>query len=49
MTDGLAKLRSCALSRLDELKETTGTHPAWTQVDGGDKGKWPWLDLAAKK
>lgn len=45
MTDGLAKLRMCALASLDDLKETTGTHPAWQGVDGANKGKWAWYEL----
>lgn len=45
MTSGLAKLRSCALSSVDELKETTGTHPAWRYVEPSNKGKWAWYDL----
>ena len=49
MVDGLAKLRSCALESLDDLKETTGTHPAWAQVDPANRGKWPWFELPAKK
>lgn len=47
MTNGLAKLRQCALSSVDELKETTGTHPAWRYVDPANKGKWAWYDLPA--
>lgn len=49
MTDGLAKLRACAQSSVDELKETTGTHPAWMQVDPSNHGKWPWMDLPAQR
>lgn len=49
MTDSLAKFRACALAALDDLKETTGTHPAWQAVDGANKGKWAYYDLPAKK
>lgn len=42
---GLARLIIAGVLEL----ATTGTHPAWTQVDGANKGKWPYLDLAAKK
>lgn len=49
MVDGLSKLRGCALDSLDELKEATGTHPAWQNVDGANKGKWPWYDLPSKR
>lgn len=30
--DSLSKFRTCALASLDDLKETTGTHPAWQAV-----------------
>lgn len=49
MIDSLGKFRSCALSKVEELKETTGTHPAWQAVDVNNKGKWAWYDLPAKK
>lgn len=49
MTDGLAKLRACAQASIDELRETTGTHPAWMQVDTANRGKWPWLELSSAK
>lgn len=45
MTSSLKAFRQCALSKLDELKETTGTHPAWQGVDANNKGKWAWYDL----
>lgn len=49
MTNGLAKLRQCSLDSVEELKETTGTHPAWRYVDPSNKGKWPWYELPAAK
>ena len=49
MTDGLAKLRSCAFTELDDLKETTGTHPAWQAIETGNKGKWAWYELPSAK
>ena len=49
MVDGLAKLRNCAIESIDELKETTGTHPAWSHVDPANKGKWPYYDLPVAK
>ncbi len=49
MTDSLASLRGCAVASLDDLKETTGTHPAWQNVEAANKGKWAWYDLPAKK
>lgn len=45
ITQGLAKLRACALGKLDELKETTGTHPKWQAVTADNKGKWAWYEL----
>lgn len=48
MTDSLSKFRACAMTKVEELKETTGTHPAWQAVDTANKGKWPWYDLPAK-
>lgn len=45
MTASLARFRACVLSKLDELKETTGTHPAWQGVDPANKGKWAWYEL----
>lgn len=45
MTSSLARFRACALAKLDDLKETTGTHPAWQGVDPANKGKWAWYEL----
>jgi uncharacterized protein len=45
MLTSLGRFRACALRQLDELKETTGTHPAWQGVDAANKGKWAWYDL----
>jgi TRAP transporter TAXI family solute receptor len=47
MTTSLARFRACALAKVDELKETTGTHPAWQAVDTANRGKWPWYELPA--
>lgn len=49
MLNGLSKLRQCAQESVDELKETTGTHPAWRYVDAANKGKWPWYELPSGK
>jgi TRAP-type uncharacterized transport system substrate-binding protein len=46
--NSLGALRGCVLSKLDELKETTGTHPKWQAVDASNKGKWAWYDLPTK-
>ncbi|MDF8362053.1 MULTISPECIES: TAXI family TRAP transporter solute-binding subunit [Achromobacter] len=40
MVSGLNALRSCVVSKIDELKETIGTHPKWQQVDPQSTGKW---------
>lgn len=45
MIRSLANFRACATSKIEELKETTGTHPAWQAVDADNRGKWPYLDL----
>lgn len=47
MLSSLSKFRACALSKIDELKETTGTHPKWQAVDPANHGKWSWFDLPA--
>ena len=44
-TSALGKLRDCIYANLDEMKETTGTHPKWQVVDASNKGKWQWYDL----
>lgn len=49
MVDSLSRFRGCALSKIDELKETTGTHPAWQRVDPANRGKWAYYDLPARK
>lgn len=46
---GLSKFRSCVLNNLDELKETTGTHPKWQSVDPSNKGKWAYYELPTRK
>lgn len=51
MVSSLGRFRNCVLTKIDELKETTGTHPAWQTVDPANKGRWNWYELpvAAKK
>ena len=44
----LAGLRNCVYGKLDELKETTGTHPKWQAVAADNKGKWAWYELPGK-
>lgn len=48
MIGALASFRSCVQGKVDELKETTGTHPAWQAVDAANRGKWAWLELSSK-
>lgn len=45
MLDALAKMRACFVNRLDDLKDTTGTHRAWQVVDSKNKGKWAFYEL----
>ena len=45
MRNTLSKFRACAMEKLSELKETTGTHKKWQAVDPANKGKWVWYDL----
>lgn len=49
MVDSLGRFRACALSKIDELKETTGTHPAWQRVNTGNRGKWAYYELPVRK
>lgn len=41
--EALLDFRECILSRLDEIRETTGTHAKWQQVGrlSGEKPVWP--------
>lgn len=43
MVNALIDFRECVLNRLDEIRETTGTHAKWQQVGklGGEKPVWP--------
>lgn len=41
----LAKLRSCMKKNLPELKDATGTHAKWQDVQANDDGKWPVYEL----
>jgi len=45
----LGALRGCILDHVDELKETTGTHPKWQAVDPANHGKWAWYVLPETK
>ncbi len=48
MRSALGRFRQCVLAHLDELKETTGKHPAWQSVDAANHGTWNWYDLPTK-
>jgi hypothetical protein len=45
MTTALGAFRTAALKAIPDLKETTGTHRKWKQVDPSDHGKWTWYEL----
>lgn len=45
MVSALGRFRQCVLGKIDELKETTGTHPAWQSVDPANHGRWNWYEL----
>lgn len=47
MVEALGQFRQCVLSNLDDIKEVTGTHPAWQSVKADNRGLWPWYDLPA--
>lgn len=44
-TESLAALRSCFVSHIAELQETTGAHPKWQKVDVDNHGKWSYYQL----
>lgn len=51
MVAALSAFRNCVLDKVEEQRETLGTHPAWKRIpaaqntDPATRGKWPWLDL----
>lgn len=45
MLDKLKALRACFIEKLPEIKDTTGTHPKWQQVEINKPGEWPLYDL----
>lgn len=47
MIEALAAFRQCVVANLDEIKETTGTHPAWQGVIADNRGLWPYYELPA--
>jgi TRAP-type uncharacterized transport system substrate-binding protein len=49
MVSSLAKFRACFNSKVPELAETTGTHPAWSKMVVGAEAKWPMYNLPTVK
>ena len=45
MVEALGRFRQCVLSKIEEIKETTGTHSSWQTVDPDNKGRWAWYEL----
>ena len=41
----LASFRQCVLSHVPEWQDADGAHPAWSQVDVNNHGKWSWYTL----
>ncbi len=44
-TAALSSLRNCVITKLDDIKEAEGTHPAWRRVSATNKGSWPYYNL----
>lgn len=44
----LASFRSCILKHVPEWQDADGAHPAWSQVDTNNRGKWAYYDLPAQ-
>lgn len=47
MLQTLSRFRQCILSNLGKIKDKEGTHAAWQDVNGDDRGKWSYYDLPA--
>lgn len=41
----LAGVRKSFYTNLDQLKETPGNHPKWSEVTEGNRGKWTYMSL----
>lgn len=39
-------LRNCIIEKLDQIRDTTGSHAKWGLVDPKEKGKWPYYEAA---
>lgn len=47
MVESLSKLRACVYAKLDEITETTGSHPSWDKVKADSRGAWAYYELPA--
>lgn len=43
----LASFRKCVYDNIGHFQDADGAHPAWSQVDAANKGKWAYYDLPA--
>jgi len=43
----LGTFRKCVQDNVAEWQDADGAHPAWSQVDVANHGKWAWYDLPA--
>lgn len=43
----LASFRNCVVRNVPEWQDADGAHPAWSQVDVNNRGKWAFYDLPA--
>lgn len=43
----MSNFRACILKNVPEWQDADGAHPAWSQVDPANKGKWAFYDLPA--
>jgi hypothetical protein len=41
----LANFRACILKNVPEWQDADGAHPAWSNVNVENKGKWAYYDL----
>lgn len=44
----LSSLRTCIYQHIGEWQDADGAHPAWSQVDPSNKGKWAYYDLPSQ-
>ena len=43
----LSNLRTCIVKNVPEWQDADGAHPAWSEVDTANRGKWAYYDLPA--